>query len=62
MRFHKNAFPQKYFPRIAFHEMQENQNGGKSRKPRLIIIYVGHIKPQQLLENSAEYLTNNTGV
>ena len=53
MRFHENAFPQKTLQRNAFHEMQENHDGKKSKKPRLLVISVGRIARQQILDISA---------
>ena len=48
---------------MLFHEMQEKHDEEKSSNPRLLIIYVGgSIARQKLLDISAEYLTNNTGV
>ena len=38
-----NTFPQKDFQRNTFHEMQKNHAEEKSRKPRLLILYVGSI-------------------
>ena len=70
--FQRNAFPQKRvstkgfstkcFPRNAFQEMQENHDGEKERKPRLLILSVRLISRQQILDISAHYLTNNRGV
>ena len=65
--FQRNVFPRKCFPRKgfqqnAFQEMQEHHDGEKVRNPWLLIISVGHIARQQLLDISAEYLTNNRGV
>ena len=62
--FQQNTFPRKYFPtkgfskicfqRNAFHEMQENNDGEKSLKPGLLILSVGRIERQQLLDISAD--------
>ena len=42
--------------------MQENHDEDKSSKPRLLIIFVGRIGSKELIDISADYLTNNTGV
>ena len=52
----------KCFQKNVFHEMYGKHDGGKVRKPGLLIIYVGRIARQQLLDISADYLTNNRGV
>ena len=39
--------------------MQEKQDEEKSMKPQLLILYVGRISLQQLLDISVEYLTKN---
>ena len=65
--FQRNAFPRKCFSTKgfstnAFHKIQEKHDGEKARKPRLLILSVGRIARQQLLDISADYLTNNIGV
>ena len=62
MRFRENAFPRKAFPRNDLHEMQEKYDEEKARNPRLLILSVGRIARQQILDISADYLTKNTGV
>ena len=62
MRFHKNTFPLNSFPRNASHEMQEKHDQEKERKPRLLILSVGCIARQKLLDISAYLVMNNTGV
>ena len=52
----------KCFSLNAFHKMQEKRDGEKSRKPWLIIISVGRIALQELIDISADDLANNTGV
>ena len=42
------------FHEMIFHEMQEKNDEDKSSKPRLLIIFVGHIIWQELLDISAE--------
>ena len=42
--------------------MQENNDGEKVRKPRLLVLSVGRIARQQLLDISLDDLTNNRGV
>ena len=42
------------FNKILFHEMQENHYEEKSSEPQLLIIFVGRIVLQELLDNSAE--------
>ena len=54
MRFHKNTFPRKAFQWNDFHEIQENHDGEKARKPRLLILSVGHIAWQHLLDISED--------
>ena len=54
MRFRENAFLRKALQRNAFHKIQEKHDGEKSRKPRLLIPYVGRIAQQQLLDILAE--------
>ena len=62
MRFYENSFPRKAFPQNAFHEMQEKHNGEKIKESKLNILSMGRIARQQLLDISADYLTNNIGV
>ena len=52
--FSTKGFSKKCFPQNAFHKIQENHDGEKSRKPRLLIPYVGRIAQQQLLDILAE--------
>ena len=40
--------------KMLFHEMQEKQDEEKSRKPGLLILYVGYIAWQQILDITAE--------
>ena len=53
MRFHENAFPWKAFQQNAIHELQENHDEVKAWKPRLLILSVGRIAPQHMLDISA---------
>ena len=62
MRFHENDFPQKAFPQNDLHKMQEKHDEEKARNPRLLILSVGRIARQQILDISADYLKKNTGV
>ena len=39
---------------MLYHEMQEKHNEDKANKPWLLIIYVGRIVRQQLLDISAD--------
>ena len=57
MRFRENIFH-----KIIFYKMQEKHDEEKASKPRLIILFVGHIIQKELLYFSAKYLTNNTGI
>ena len=57
MLFHENAFHE-----IIFREMQEKHDEDKASKPRLLIIFVGHIVRKDLLDISAVCLIKNTGV
>ena len=61
IQFQENYFPRKAFQK-KFHEKQENHNGGKARKPGLLILSLVSISWQKLLDISAGYLTNNTCV
>ena len=47
---------------MILHKMQEKHDEDKASKPRLIILFVGHIGWQELLDISADYLENNTCV
>ena len=42
--------------------MQGKQDEEKSSNSRLLILFVEHIGLQELLDISADYLTNNTGI
>ena len=42
--------------------MQEKYDDDKASKPWLLILYVGHIAWQEILDIPADQLTNNTGV
>ena len=62
MLFHEIIFHEKAFPKRFFHKMQVNHDEEKSSKPQLLIMFVGRIVRQELLDISADYLTNNKGV
>ena len=47
---------------MLFHEMQEKHDEDKASKPRLLILSVGSIERKELLDISADELTNNAGV
>ena len=60
--FQQNALTQIIFHKMLSHDMQENHDEEKTSKPWLIIIFVGGIVRQELLDISADELTNSTGV
>ena len=39
---------------MLFHKMQEKHDEDKASKPRLLILFVGHIARQELLDISAD--------
>ena len=49
MCFNENTFPRKDFQQNAFHKIQENHDGEKARKPRLLILSVGVLNGNRYL-------------
>ena len=47
---------------MIFHEIQEKRNEDKVSQPWLLIIFVGRIVRQDIIDISEDYLTNKTGV
>ena len=50
----KIIYHERIFHEMIFHEMQENQDEEKESKPRLLILSVGRIARQELLNISAD--------